>query len=33
MAPGAVALDTTGLSLDEVIGRIVALVDEAREVG
>ena len=30
MAPGAVALDTTGLSLDEVIGRIVALVDEAR---
>jgi cytidylate kinase len=33
MAPGAVALDTTGLSLDDVIGRIVALVDEAREVG
>ena len=31
MAPGAVALDTTGLNLDEVIERIVALVDEARE--
>jgi len=31
MAPGAVALDTTGLTLDEVIGRIVALVNEARE--
>jgi cytidylate kinase len=32
MASGAVALDTTGLSLDEVIERIVALVDEAREI-
>ena len=32
MAPGAVALDTTGLTLDEAIARIVALVDEAREI-
>jgi len=31
MAPGAVALDTTGLTLDEVIERIVALVDEPQE--
>jgi cytidylate kinase len=29
MAPGAVALDTTGLSLDEAVQRIVGLVQEA----
>jgi cytidylate kinase len=29
MAPGAVALDTTGLSLDDVVERIVGLVQEA----
>jgi cytidylate kinase len=29
-APGAVELDTTGLSIDEVVQRIAALVDEAR---
>ena len=30
MAPGAVELDTTGLSVDEVVERIVALVERAR---
>ena len=30
-AADAVALDTTGLTLDEVVDRIVALVVEARE--
>ncbi|MEA2332162.1 MAG: CMP/dCMP kinase [Thermoleophilaceae bacterium] len=30
MAPGAVALDTTGLTLDEVVERIAALVYESR---
>jgi CMP/dCMP kinase len=29
MAPGALALDTTGMSLDEVVQRIAQLVDEA----
>jgi cytidylate kinase len=29
MAPGALALDTTGMSLDEVVQRIVGLVHEA----
>jgi CMP/dCMP kinase len=29
MAPGALALDTTGISLDEVVQRITALVHEA----
>lgn len=29
MAPGALALDTTAMTLDEVVQRIVALVDEA----
>ena len=29
-APGSVELDTTGLSIDEVVQRIAALVDEAR---
>jgi cytidylate kinase len=29
-APGAVELDTTGLSIDEVVQRIAALVREAR---
>jgi cytidylate kinase len=32
-APDAVPLDTTGLSLDEVVGQIVALAAEARELG
>jgi cytidylate kinase len=30
MAPGAVELDTTGLSIDEVVERIVELVERAR---
>src|SRR5918992_598715 len=30
IAPGAVELDTTGLTLDEVVGRIVGLVRDAR---
>jgi CMP/dCMP kinase len=30
LAPGAVELDTTGLDVDEVVGRIVALVERAR---
>ena len=30
VAPGAVELDTTGLSVDEVVARIVALVERAR---
>jgi cytidylate kinase len=30
LAPGAVELDTSGLSIDEVVERIVALVDRAR---
>jgi cytidylate kinase len=30
LAPGAVELDTTGLSVDEVVKRIVALVERAR---
>jgi cytidylate kinase len=30
IAPGAVELDTTGLSVDEVVARIVALVERAR---
>jgi cytidylate kinase len=29
-APGAVELDTTGLSLDEVVARVVALVTSLR---
>jgi cytidylate kinase len=29
-APGAIELDTSGLSIDEVVGRIVQLVDRAR---
>lgn len=29
-APGAIEVDTTGLSIDQVVERIVALVDEAR---
>jgi CMP/dCMP kinase len=29
-APGSIELDTTGLSIDEVVQRIAALVDEAR---
>ena len=30
LAPGAIELDTTGLSVDEVVGRIVELVEQAR---
>jgi cytidylate kinase len=29
-APGAIEVDTTGLTIPEVVERIVALVDEAR---
>jgi len=30
LAPGAIELDTTGLSIDEVVARIVELAREAR---
>jgi cytidylate kinase len=30
LAPGAVELDTSGLSVDEVVERVVDLVDKAR---
>jgi CMP/dCMP kinase len=33
VAPGAVELDTTGLTVDEVVARIVELVDRARAAG
>ena len=32
-APDAVPVDTTGLTLDEVVAQIVALAVEAREIG